>query len=184
MSEEIGYNALEALQGELNVTRSTLERTNKLLQRPNSSTTPQLIDNDAFTALSTLLCQLEARLRLGSIDHDDFKLLLRPYSKEELDDVTTSLGACVGTFLHLVDAEILKSKAAGLQSWNNPIYPDGPLGNSRSQIRLLTLLPGSWEDPVQCTLCMDSLDSAKDYEALSYTWGVPGTRVRCILDIS
>jgi hypothetical protein len=167
-------NALEALQGKLNVTRSTLERTNLLLQRSNRPTTPQLVDNDTFTALYTMLRQLEARLGPGSMDPNGYTRLPRPYLKEELDDVTTSLSACVKKFLHLVNAEISKSKTADLQCWNNPIYPDGPLGDSHSQIRLLTLLPGSWEDPIQSTLRMDSLNSAKDYEALSYTWGEPG----------
>lgn len=50
-------------------------------------------------------------------------------------------------------------------------YPGDPLGEKVSQIRILTLLPGTIEDPIRCTLHNVTIDTAKDYEALSYTWG-------------
>ena len=65
-------------------------------------------------------------------------------------------------------------------------YPSGPLDSSRWDIRLVHLLPGQYEDPIQCTLSnmtlcprSDQLDllgqtpSSKPqrYETLSYVWG-------------
>ncbi|KAK4125188.1 HET-domain-containing protein [Parathielavia appendiculata] len=39
------------------------------------------------------------------------------------------------------------------------------------EIRLLLLLPGGFNDPIQCSLTHESLASAPEYQALSYTWG-------------
>ena len=47
-----------------------------------------------------------------------------------------------------------------------------PLSHIRS-IRLLTLLPGRFTDPIKATLEQVSLDDKPDYEALSYVWGQP-----------
>ena len=43
-------------------------------------------------------------------------------------------------------------------------------------IRLLNLLPGQDEDPVECELFTADLDSKPSYEALSYVWGHPHER--------
>ncbi|KAH4938344.1 hypothetical protein HBH74_056200 [Parastagonospora nodorum] len=48
--------------------------------------------------------------------------------------------------------------------------------DARSEIRILTVLPGSTKDPVSCTLESASLDSLPVYEALSYTWGNNDTK--------
>lgn len=46
-----------------------------------------------------------------------------------------------------------------------------PLPGQRS-FRLLELLPGQWDDPIQFNLLLDDLDSlSHPYEAISYTWG-------------
>jgi Heterokaryon incompatibility protein (HET) len=42
---------------------------------------------------------------------------------------------------------------------------------SHSDIRLLTLLPGNWDDCIRCQLQHTSLDEHPTYEALSYVWG-------------
>jgi len=42
---------------------------------------------------------------------------------------------------------------------------------SKNCIRLLQLLPGSRDDPIQGSLLFASFDSNPDYEALSYAWG-------------
>ena len=48
------------------------------------------------------------------------------------------------------------------------------LGNKTTDIRLLTLLPGSIGDHIRCTLSTASLASNETiYNALSYTWGDP-----------
>jgi len=49
------------------------------------------------------------------------------------------------------------------------IYED--LDSSERQIRLLHLLPGSWEEPICCSLQVVSLDDKPLYQGLSYAWG-------------
>ena len=49
------------------------------------------------------------------------------------------------------------------------IYED--LDFSERQIRLLHLLPGSWEEPICCSLQVVSLDEKPVYQGLSYAWG-------------
>lgn len=46
-----------------------------------------------------------------------------------------------------------------------------PLNPSKKQIRLLTLLPGEWDERIRCELYVASLQDQPKYEALSYTWG-------------
>jgi hypothetical protein len=57
-----------------------------------------------------------------------------------------------------------------------------PLNPNRSQIRLITLLPGKIQDHVSCTLSTCSLADAPVYEALSYVWGDPSTTLPISLD--
>lgn len=40
-----------------------------------------------------------------------------------------------------------------------------------NEIRLITLAPGKWRDPIECSLQIVSLDDNPTYEALSYVWG-------------
>lgn len=54
---------------------------------------------------------------------------------------------------------------------NTGSYPYSKLVAERSEVRLLSLHPGSWDDGIQCDIKHASLDSNPDYEALSYTWG-------------
>ena len=46
-----------------------------------------------------------------------------------------------------------------------------PLQQARKEIRFLRILPGSWEDEIQCTLEVASLQDDPQYYALSYVWG-------------
>ncbi|KAF4775393.1 heterokaryon incompatibility protein [Colletotrichum scovillei] len=41
---------------------------------------------------------------------------------------------------------------------------------SQTDIRLLTLEPGEFADPIRCTLALSSTASMIDYDAISYTW--------------
>ena len=41
------------------------------------------------------------------------------------------------------------------------------------EIRLCTLLPGFFDEPVACSLSVVSLDDKSEYESLSYVWGAP-----------
>ncbi|KAL1594578.1 hypothetical protein SLS60_010339 [Paraconiothyrium brasiliense] len=50
-------------------------------------------------------------------------------------------------------------------------YEFEPFFDAGSEIRLLTILPGSTKDPVACKLEIHQLDSPPSFEALSYTWG-------------
>ena len=43
----------------------------------------------------------------------------------------------------------------------------------RREIRLCTLLPGTFDEPVACNLNVVSLDDKPEYESLSYAWGAP-----------
>ncbi|KAK4653245.1 hypothetical protein QC762_511730 [Podospora pseudocomata] len=47
------------------------------------------------------------------------------------------------------------------------------IDHSIAQIRVLTIHPGSSDDPILCSLTRHSLQHENDYEALSYTWGDP-----------
>ena len=58
-------------------------------------------------------------------------------------------------------------------------YPYRRLVPRRSELRLLTLHPGTWDSEIICNIKHASLDSNPDYEALSYTWGSL-TDLRCI----
>lgn len=40
-----------------------------------------------------------------------------------------------------------------------------------NEVRLITLAPGKWRDPIECSLQIVSLDDYPTYEALSYVWG-------------
>ncbi len=41
------------------------------------------------------------------------------------------------------------------------------------EIRVISLVPGNWDDRLQCTLETVSLDDNPSYETLSYVWGDP-----------
>jgi hypothetical protein len=59
----------------------------------------------------------------------------------------------------------------GSNSTPKPLrYTYTPFRN-KQPIRLLSLLPGSGDDPLRCTLHETELDKAPEYEAISYTWG-------------
>ena len=51
----------------------------------------------------------------------------------------------------------------------------------KKEIRLLTLHPGSRDDPMKCDLSVVQLDEFPIYEALSYTWGDPAVVVPILL---
>ncbi|KAM0809267.1 putative Heterokaryon incompatibility domain-containing protein [Seiridium cardinale] len=55
-----------------------------------------------------------------------------------------------------------------------------PLDTATRQIRLLDLLPGS--GTIQCRLRHTSLAAHEQYEGLSYCWGVPGEKVKIIVN--
>jgi hypothetical protein len=46
-----------------------------------------------------------------------------------------------------------------------------PLSVEEWEIRLLSLLPGSWNDNIRCLLSTVSLGDDPEYYALSYVWG-------------
>lgn len=52
-------------------------------------------------------------------------------------------------------------------------YAYNKLNAQRREIRLCTLFPGSFDDPVACDLDIVSLDDRPEYESLSYAWGSP-----------
>ncbi|RMJ06672.1 hypothetical protein CDV36_013732 [Fusarium kuroshium] len=55
-----------------------------------------------------------------------------------------------------------------------------PLTPGESSFRLLTLLPGHFDDEITCNLDIHSISDDDKYEALSYTWG-DANDVRSIL---
>ncbi|KAK4172244.1 heterokaryon incompatibility protein-domain-containing protein [Triangularia setosa] len=56
--------------------------------------------------------------------------------------------------------------------------------SSDSEIRLVTIKPGTWRDPISCTLSCHSLDflPLTEYSALSYAWGSPGVTDMILLE--
>ena len=52
-------------------------------------------------------------------------------------------------------------------------YPYNKLDAQRREIRLCTILPASFDEPVICDLSIVSLDDKPVYETLSYAWGSP-----------
>lgn len=55
------------------------------------------------------------------------------------------------------------------------------LNVEQRQIRVLTLLPGNWHDPISCELEAVSLDDDPPYFALSYVWGDPKVTLPILL---
>ncbi|GAW23562.1 hypothetical protein ANO14919_131290 [Xylariales sp. No.14919] len=55
------------------------------------------------------------------------------------------------------------------------------LDHSKSEIRLLRLLPGHGSDVVHCELLTVSLDGPNEFEALSYVWGSKADPVQIVL---
>lgn len=49
-------------------------------------------------------------------------------------------------------------------------------------LRILELLPGSFDDPLQCRLRVAAIEDDPVYDALSYMWGDPSPKGRIILD--
>lgn len=52
-------------------------------------------------------------------------------------------------------------------------YNYSPLNAELRHIRLISLRPGAFKDPIQCRLMHVLLDESPEYEALSYVWGNP-----------
>lgn len=57
-------------------------------------------------------------------------------------------------------------------SSNGPLVYQ-PLDQELREIRILTILPGAYESPIECTLENAPFFDVEDYDALSYTWGDP-----------
>ena len=57
----------------------------------------------------------------------------------------------------------ITGRLADLPSIYQPLY--------HNEIRLITLAPGKWTDPIECSLHIVSLDDGPTYDALSYVWG-------------
>ncbi|KAK8040931.1 hypothetical protein PG994_013938 [Apiospora phragmitis] len=62
------------------------------------------------------------------------------------------------------------------------ISPHRPLGDSPTEIRIVSLLPGEYGDPIECVLEHIDTDTTKDYEALSYCWGEASITKPILLD--
>ena len=52
-------------------------------------------------------------------------------------------------------------------------YTYNKLNAQRREIRLCTIFPASFDEPVVCDLTIVSLDDKPSYETLSYAWGSP-----------
>ncbi|RYP91114.1 hypothetical protein DL770_002770 [Monosporascus sp. CRB-9-2] len=50
-----------------------------------------------------------------------------------------------------------------------------PLDPERRKIRVLTLQPGAFEEPLHCSISTTDLDTSSVYNALSYVWGDPSS---------
>ena len=52
-------------------------------------------------------------------------------------------------------------------------YTYNELNTRYREIRLCSLLPGFFDEPVACSIGVVSLDVKSQYESLSYVWGAP-----------
>lgn len=57
-----------------------------------------------------------------------------------------------------------------------------PLNPHKREIRLATIKSGTQPEPIRCDLSYVSLNDTPKYEALSYVWGDPSTRIPILLD--
>jgi hypothetical protein len=60
------------------------------------------------------------------------------------------------------------------------MYEKLPLDSSKREIRLLRVLPGVFNETVQCELLKASLENPPKYRALSYVWGNPTLKKQAI----
>ena len=51
--------------------------------------------------------------------------------------------------------------------------PTVPRGRSPLFTRIMTLYPGTTDDPIHCSLRITDVQHTEPYETLSYTWGAP-----------
>lgn len=56
-------------------------------------------------------------------------------------------------------------------AWPKKLYGKLSLDRAQFSIRLIRLLPGSFDDPIRCKLFRKTLCGSPPFEALSYTWG-------------
>jgi hypothetical protein len=56
------------------------------------------------------------------------------------------------------------------------------LNSETNQIRVVELVPGRWNDAINCNMRTVSLDEQPSYEALSYVWGDPKDTVPIIVN--
>lgn len=72
---------------------------------------------------------------------------------------------------------------SGVQNSTSPIAGPTPYRVLKgSEIRLLRVAPGAWDDQVSCTIHYVPLDEGPEYVALSYTWGDASDQVEILLD--
>ncbi|PVH71318.1 HET-domain-containing protein, partial [Cadophora sp. DSE1049] len=72
-------------------------------------------------------------------------------------------------FLIALQDDILSFRRRGRHN----TYGYSSLDPLKTEIRLVTVLPGMWEDRIQCEISVASLKANPEYEALSYSWGNP-----------
>ncbi|KAK1638729.1 heterokaryon incompatibility protein-domain-containing protein [Colletotrichum phormii] len=84
-------------------------------------------------------------------------------------DVFTSSGisSCLSCGSVQLDLEPTTPETHDGNTTDTAVYK--PL-ESQTDIRLLTLGPGDFADPIRCTLALSSTSSMTDYDAISYTW--------------
>lgn len=72
---------------------------------------------------------------------------------------------------HLRPIRITRHRQGDFDSKYGNLYT--PLSRHDPEIRLIQLLPGTDEEPIQCDLATYCLGNVPKYEALSYVWGSP-----------
>ncbi|KAK1574656.1 heterokaryon incompatibility protein-domain-containing protein, partial [Colletotrichum navitas] len=73
-------------------------------------------------------------------------------------------------------------KSKDLNMTARQVYLYKPISLESKDIRLLHLLPGKWEEDIQCQLEVIGLEKHPVYEALSYAWGDPKVVRPILLD--
>jgi hypothetical protein len=121
----------------------------KMFSHPMLSDWNDSADEALFQALSFLARHFEAFYRVHSLGQD-------PY-RQELQQVAG------GKF----------EESGTIKTQHSPQYPSPKLDPDRHEIRIVELLPGLKDQPIECLLSIASLDDAPMYNALSYAWGSP-----------
>jgi hypothetical protein len=78
--------------------------------------------------------------------------------------------------------------ASAIDNLQTSLLPDHaqslyqPIDSENGDIRVVELVPGRYDDPIQLLLRTENLNKSAQYEALSYAWGTDVSSRRALVD--